>query len=58
MKISRLIYLIACIIIGVWLIGIVFRFAAWLINSLLYVAAVVIIIGLIANFIENRKNRS
>jgi predicted MFS family arabinose efflux permease len=57
MKVSRLIFVIASIIIGVWLLGLVFRFAAWLINGLLYVAAIVVIVGLIAAFIEQRKNK-
>ena len=57
MKLSRLIYVIAIIIIAAWLLGLVFRFAAWLINGLLYVAAIVLIIGLIANYLERRKQK-
>ena len=57
MKLSRLIYVIAIIIIAVWLLGLVFRFAAWLINGLLYVAAIVLIIGLVANYLERRKQK-
>lgn len=55
MKITRLIYVIALIIIAAWLLSLVFKLAAWLINGLIYVAAIVIIIGLIASFIESRK---
>lgn len=57
MKISKLIYSIAVIILVVWLLGLIFKFAAWLINGLLYVAAVVVIIGLISTFIEQRKKK-
>ena len=57
MKLSRLIYVIAIIIIAAWLLGLVFRFAAWLINGLLYVAAIVLIIGLAANYLERRKQK-
>lgn len=55
MKLSRLIFIIAGIIVGVWILGLVFRFAAWLINGLLYVAAIVVIFGLISVYIEQRK---
>ncbi len=55
MKITRLIYVIALIIVAAWLLSLVFKLAAWLINGLIYVAAIVIIIGLIASFIESRK---
>lgn len=57
MKISKLIYSIAVIILVVWLLGLIFKFAAWLINGLLYVAAIVVIIGLISTFIEQRKKK-
>lgn len=57
MKISNLILTIASIVVGVWLLGLVFKFAAWLINGLLYVAAIVLIIGLVAKFIEQRKSK-
>ncbi|HMQ96115.1 MAG TPA: hypothetical protein PKD19_02745 [Candidatus Saccharibacteria bacterium] len=56
MKASRLIFIIAVIIVGAWAVSLVFRVAAWLINGLLYVAAIVLIVGLIAAFLEQRKN--
>ena len=55
MKLTKLIFSIAVLIVIVWLLGQVFKFAAWLINGLLYVAAIVVIIGIIAAFIEQRK---
>lgn len=58
MKLSKLIFSIASIIVVVWLLGLVFRFAAWLISGLLYVAAIVVAIGLIVAYIESRKNPS
>ncbi|MDO5344062.1 MAG: hypothetical protein Q4F02_04115 [Candidatus Saccharibacteria bacterium] len=57
MKLTKLIFSIAVIIVFVWLLGQVFKFAAWLINGLLYVAAIVVIIGLISAFIEQRKKK-
>jgi len=57
MKITRLIFLIAAIIVAAWLVSLVFKFAAWLINGLVYVAAIVIIIGLISAYIESRKKK-
>lgn len=58
MKLSKLIFSIASIIVVVWLLGLVFRFTAWLISGLLYVAAIVVAIGLIVAYIESRKNPS
>jgi len=55
MKISRLVFLIAAVVVGVWLLGLLFKLAAWLINGLLYVAAVVVIIALISTYLESRK---
>ena len=57
MKISQLIFLIATVIVGVWILGLVFKLAAWLISGLLYVAAIVVVIGLVMAYIENRKQR-
>lgn len=55
MKASRLIFLIAAVVVGVWLLSLVFKLAAWLINGLLYVAAIVVIVGLISAYIDSRK---
>ena len=55
MKLSRLIYIIAIIIVAVWAIGLLFKLAAWFINSLLYIAAVIVIIGLVRHWWEGRK---
>ncbi len=57
MKLSRLIFIIACVVVGVWLLGLIFRLAAWLINGLLYVAAIIFIVWLITVFLEQRKNQ-
>lgn len=57
MKVTKLIFSIAAIIVGVWLLGQVFKLAAWLINGLLYVAAIVVIIGMITAFIEQRRRK-
>lgn len=55
MKLSRLIFVIAAIIVGVWLLGLLFKLAAWFISSLLYIAAIIVIIGLVRFWWENRK---
>jgi len=55
MKLSRVIFIIAAIIVGVWLFGFAIRLAAWFINSLLYIAAVIVIIGIVRHWWESRK---
>ena len=55
MKLSRLIFIIAAVIVGAWLLGLVFKAAAWLLEGLLYIAAIIVIIGLIRMFIEQKK---
>lgn len=57
MKLSQLIFTIASIIIGVWLLGLIFKFAAWLISGLLYVAAIVVAVGLVMAYVESRKKK-
>lgn len=57
MKLTKLIFAIAVVVVATWILGLVFKFAAWLIHGLLYVAAVIVIIGLIAAFIESRKSK-
>lgn len=54
-KISQIILSIALIVLVTWVLGVVFKLAAWLINGLLYVAAVVVIIWLITLFIESKR---
>lgn len=57
MKVTRLVFLIAAVIVGAWLLGLVFKLAAWLINGLLYVAAIIVIIGLVSAYLESRKSK-
>ena len=54
MSFPKLIYSIAVLVIIAWVLSMVFRLAAWLINGLLYVAVLVVIIGLIAQFISQK----
>ena len=56
-RLTQLIFTIAVIVVGVWLLAIVFRLATWMINGLLYVAAVVIIVGLISAYVQGRKQK-
>ena len=44
MSFPKLIYSIAVLVIIAWVLSMVFRLAAWLINGLLYVAVLVVII--------------
>lgn len=55
MKLSRVIYIVACIIVGVWLLGLLLKLAAWFVSSLLYIAAVIVIIGIVRAWWESRK---
>ena len=57
MKATRLIFLIAAVIVIAWLVGLVFKLAAWLIKGLVYIAAIVVIIGLISAYFESRKTK-
>lgn len=53
-RFTQLIFTIAVVIVGVWLLALVFKLAAWLINGLLYVAAVIVIVGLISAYLQSR----
>lgn len=55
MKLSRLLFIVAAIIVGVWVLSLLFRIAAWLISGLFYIAAIIVIIGLVRYWWENRK---
>ena len=57
MSFPKLVYGIAVLIIIAWVLSMVFRLAAWLISGLLYVAVLVVIIGLISQFISQKKQR-
>lgn len=58
MKLSRVIFVIAAIIVGVWLLGLLFKLAAWFISSLLYIAAAIVIIGIVRYWWESRKKQN
>jgi len=55
MKLSRLIFIVAIVIVGFWVLSLLFKAAAWLINGLIYVAAFVVIVGLISAYISSRQ---
>ena len=57
MSFPKLIYSIAVLVIIAWVLSMIFRLAAWLISGLLYVAVLVVIIGLIAQFISQKKRQ-
>lgn len=56
MKLSRLIVIIAAIIVGAWCIGLLFRLTAWLLNGLVGIAAVVLVVALIYRWVEGAKS--
>lgn len=58
MKISRLVITIAIIIVVAWCIGQLFRLAAWLLNGLVGVAAVILIAAIIYRWFNASKNTS
>lgn len=55
MKFSTVMYTIAAIILIAWVMGVVFKFTSWLLNGLVGVAAIILVIGLIAAYIQNKK---
>lgn len=57
-KLPQLFFSIAAVVVGVWLLALVFKLAAWIINGLLYVAAIVVIIGLVSAYLQGRKQKS
>lgn len=57
MKITQVVFTIAVIIVVVWILGALLKLAAWLISGLFYVAAIIVIIGIISTFIENKRTK-
>ncbi len=57
MKLSRLIFVIAAIIVGAWLLGLILRAAAWIISALVGLAAIIVIIGVVSAYFENKKRQ-
>ena len=55
-KLTKLIFSIAVVVVSVWLLALVFKVAAWIINGLLYVAAVIVIVGLVSAYLQSRKH--
>ncbi|OYX53847.1 hypothetical protein B7Y92_01380 [Candidatus Saccharibacteria bacterium 32-50-13] len=57
-SLTRLIITIAIIIVGAWLVMLAFKVAAWLINGLVGVAAVIIIAAVIYRFVVQKPSSS
>ena len=57
-SLTRLIISIAIIIIGAWLVMLAFKVAAWLINGLVGIAAVIIIAAVIYRFTVQKPSSS
>ena len=53
MKLYRLIVIIAAIVVVAWLIGLFLRIAAWILNGLVGVAAIILIVALIYRWFNN-----
>lgn len=56
MRLARLLFIVAIIILAVWLLGNLLKFAAWLISGLAYVAALVVVIGLVVMYFDRRRH--
>lgn len=57
-SLTRLIITIAIIIVGAWLVMLAFKVAAWLINGLVGIAAVIIIAAVIYRFTVQKPSSS
>ena len=57
MKFTNVLFSIAIIILIAWVIGLVFKFAAWVLNGLVGIAAIIVIIGLITMFVKSKQNK-
>ncbi len=55
MKASKVLFIVAAIIVGVWVLGLLLRLGAWILSSLLYIAALIVIIGIVQYWWKNRK---
>ena len=58
MKITNVLFTIAIIILVAWVIGLVFKFTAWMLNGLVGIAAIIFIIGLITMYVKSKQNNS
>ena len=54
----KLVITVAAVIVGAWLLMLAFRFAAWLIDGLIGIAAVVIVVAIIYRFATKRSTSS
>lgn len=57
-KLTQLIFAISAVIVGFWLLALLFKVAAWIISGLLYVAAIVVVIGLVSAYFQGNKPKS
>lgn len=58
MKITNVLFTVAIIILVAWVIGLVFKFTAWMLNGLVGIAAIIFIIGLITMYVKSKQNNS
>ena len=58
MKITNVLFTVAIIILVAWVIGLVFKFTAWILNGLVGIAAIIFIIGLITMYVKSKQNNS
>ena len=58
MKITNVLFTVAIIILVAWVIGLVFKFTAWILNGLVGIAAIIFIIGLITMYVKSKRNNS
>lgn len=58
MKFTKVLLTIAIIILVAWGIGLIFKFAAWVLNGLVGVAAIIVIVGLISMYLKSKSKDS
>ncbi|MGYP003518951250 len=58
MKITNVLFTVAIIILVAWVIGLAFKFTAWVLNGLVGIAAIIFIIGLITMYVKSKRNNS
>jgi uncharacterized oligopeptide transporter (OPT) family protein len=55
MKLRNILFSIATALIALWVLGVVLKIAGWFIHVVIMIAAILIIIGIIRVFIDNKK---
>ena len=54
-KFTKLLFILAIIILIAWGAGVIFKAVAWVLNGLVGLAAIILCIGLISMYIDSKK---